>query len=54
MALIIISRRARKLKFELKKNLIKHELGDLARLIEGQENDITLMDLSYSEHLEAT
>ena len=40
------------MKFELKKNLIKHELRDLARLIEGQENDITLMDLSYSEHLE--
>ena len=38
--------------FELKKNLIKHELGDLARLIEAQEGDIKLSDLSYNEHLE--
>lgn len=38
--------------FELKKNLIKHELGDLARLIESQEGDIWLSELSYDEHLE--
>lgn len=38
--------------FELKKNLIKHELGDLARLIESQEGDIRLSELSYDEHLE--
>lgn len=38
--------------FELKKNLIKHELGDLARLIESQEGDIKLSELSYDEHLE--
>lgn len=25
------------MKFELKKNLTKHELGDLARLVENQE-----------------
>lgn len=38
--------------FEMKKNLIKHELGDLARLIENQENDITLSDLSFNVRLE--
>lgn len=40
------------MKFEIKKNLTKHELGDLARLIEAQENDITLTDLSFNERLE--
>lgn len=40
------------MKFELRKNLIKYELGDLARLIELQEGDITLSELNYDEHLE--
>ena len=40
------------MRFELKKALIKHELGDLAKLIETQESDITLSGLSYDEHLE--
>ena len=38
--------------FELKKNLIKHELGDLARLIENHEGDINLSEMSFNEHLE--
>ena len=38
--------------FELKKDLIKLELGDLARLIEMQEGDIKLSDLTFDERLE--
>lgn len=40
------------MKFELKKNLTKHELGDLARLVENQEGDIALADLSFDARLE--
>lgn len=40
------------MKFELKKDLIKHELGDFARLIESQEGDLKLNELSFDEHLE--
>lgn len=40
------------MKFELKKDLIKHELGDFARLIESQERDLKLSELSFDEHLE--
>lgn len=40
------------MKFELKKDLIKHELGDFARLIESQEGDLKLSGLSFDEHLE--
>ena len=40
------------MKFEIKKNLIKHELGDLAKLVEATENDITLSDLSFNDRLE--
>ncbi len=40
------------MKFEIKKNLIKHELGDLAKIIEQNENDITLSDLSFNDRLE--
>ena len=40
------------MKFEIKKNLIKHELGDLAKLVETTENDITLSDLSFNDRLE--
>lgn len=40
------------MKFELKKNLTKHELGDLARLVENQESDIALADLSFDARLE--
>lgn len=38
--------------FELKKSLTTLELGDLVRIIEVQEKDITLMDLSFDERLE--
>ena len=37
---------------ELKKSLSVLELGDLARIIEMQEKDITLVDLSYEKRLE--
>lgn len=40
------------MKFELKKNLTKHELGDLARLVENQESDTALADLSFDARLE--
>ena len=40
------------MKFELKKNLTKHELGDLARLVENHESDIALADLSFDARLE--
>lgn len=38
--------------FELKKTLSTLELGDLVRIIEMQEKDIKLVDLSYDERLE--
>ena len=38
--------------FELKKNLSTLELSDLVRIIEMQEKDIKLVDLSYDERLE--
>jgi len=38
--------------FELKKALTTLELGDLVRIIELQEKDLTLMDLSFDERLE--
>lgn len=37
---------------ELKKVLSTLELGDLVRIIEMQERDITLVDMSYDERLE--
>lgn len=37
---------------ELKKNLSLLELSDLTRIIEDQEKDIKLVDLSYDERLE--
>lgn len=40
------------MKIELKKNLSALELSDLVRIIEAQENDINLIDLSYNERLE--
>lgn len=36
----------------VKENLTKHELGDLARLVENQEGDIALADLSFDARLE--
>lgn len=38
--------------FELKKNLSALELGDLVRIIELQEKDIKLVEMSYEERLE--
>jgi len=38
--------------FEIKKNLMKLELSDLAKLVEQQEADLLQVDLSYSERLE--
>lgn len=40
------------MRFEIKKSLSVLELSDLARIIEMQENDMTLVDLSYDERLE--
>ena len=40
------------MKSELKKNLSLLELSDLAKIIEEQEKDIKLVDLSYDERLE--
>ena len=40
------------MKFEMKKYLIKYELGDLARLIEQQESDTSLYNLGFNERLE--
>ena len=40
------------MKAELKKNLSLLELSDLAKIIEEQEKDIKLVDLSYNERLE--
>lgn len=40
------------MKFELKKSLTMLELGDLVRIIETQEKDLTLTDLSFDERLE--
>lgn len=37
---------------EIKKSLSVLELGDLARIIEMQEKDIKLVDLSYEKRLE--
>lgn len=37
---------------ELKKSLSVLELSDLARIIEMQEKDIKLVDLSYEKRLE--
>ena len=37
---------------EIKKSLSVLELGDLARIIEMQEKDIKLVDLSYENRLE--
>ncbi len=39
------------MKFEMKKYLIKYELGDLARLIEQQESDTSLYNLEFNERL---
>lgn len=36
----------------LKRSLSILELGDLAKIIEMQEKDIKLVDLSYEKHLE--
>ena len=38
--------------FELKKSLSTLELSDLVRIIEMQEKDIKLVDMSYDERLE--
>ena len=38
--------------FELKKSLSTLELSDLVRIIEMQEKDIKLLDMSYDERLE--
>ena len=38
--------------FEIKKALVTLELGDLVRIIETQESDLTLMELSFDERLE--
>jgi hypothetical protein len=38
--------------FELKKSLSILELGDLVQIVEMQEKDITLVDLSYEDRLE--
>lgn len=40
------------MKIELNKNLSLLELSDLVKIIEEQEKDIKLMDLSYDERLE--
>lgn len=40
------------MKIELKKNLSLLELSDLVKIIEEQEKDIKLVDLSYDERLE--
>lgn len=40
------------MKFEMKKYLIKYELGDLARLIEQEESDTSLYNLGFNERLE--
>lgn len=40
------------MKIELKKNLSLLELSDLVKIIEEQETDIKLVDLSYDERLE--
>ena len=37
--------------FELKKSLSTLELSDLVRIIEMQEKDIKLVDMSYDERL---
>ena len=37
---------------ELKKCLSVLEMGDLVRIIESQEKDVTLSDLSWDERLE--
>ena len=37
---------------ELKKKLVTLELADLATVIEAQEKDVSLVDLSYNERLE--
>ena len=34
---------------ELKKKLVTLELADLATVIEAQEKDVSLVDLSYNE-----
>lgn len=41
-----------KMNIELKRNLSLLELSDLAKIIEEQEKDIRLVDLSYEERLE--
>ena len=38
--------------FALKKSLSTLELSDLVRIIEMQEKDIKLVDMSYDERLE--
>ena len=38
---------------EIKKELCVLELGDLASIIEKQEHDISLIDLSYDERMDA-
>lgn len=38
---------------ELKKELITLELGDLASIIEKQEHDISLTELTYTQRMES-
>lgn len=40
------------MKIELKKNLSLLELSNLVKIIEEQEKDIKLVDLSYDERLD--
>lgn len=37
---------------ELKKNLTTLELSDLVRIVEAQENDIKLVDMSFEDRME--
>lgn len=52
MVLTTTERTNELMKVELKKNLSLLELSDLVKIIEEQERDIKLVDLSYDERLE--